>query len=137
MPFVMSMHWPEVALEQYEQARREVGWETDFSSGGLLHVAYWAEDGFHAVDVWNSPEEFQVFSETRLAPVIQRMGMQTQPNVTFSPMHAIHNAAVALAKGAAKNARPARRAKKARPKKAAKTKKAKATKTSAKKRNTR
>ena len=27
MPVVMSMHWPEATLDQYEQVRKIVGWE--------------------------------------------------------------------------------------------------------------
>lgn len=109
MAVVMSMHWPEATLEQYEQARKEVGWERNYPEGALFHVAFVAADGFRAIDLWNSPEQFQRFSETRLAPAIQKIGIQGQPNVTFSPVHAIFNPRIPTA-GGRSAARPPRRA---------------------------
>lgn len=91
MPVVMSMHWPEASLEQYERVRSQVKWETDVPEGALLHVAFMADDGFRVIDLWESPGAFQRFSDTRLTPVVQQVGIQGQPNVTFSPVHAIFN----------------------------------------------
>jgi len=91
MPVVMSMHWPEASLEQYEQVRKIVGWEKNPDPKGLFHIAWMADDGFRVVDLWNTPEDFQRFNDTRLASAIQKVGIQGQPDVRFAPVHAYFN----------------------------------------------
>lgn len=91
MPTVMSMHWPEVSPEQYEAARKEVNWENDKPEGGRLHVAWFAEDGFHVFDLWDSPQQFERFVNERLMPGVQKIGIQGQPKVQISESHAIYS----------------------------------------------
>ena len=89
MATVMLMHWPEATKENYEEVRREVKWETDVPQGAKFHVSWFANDGLHVVDVWDKQSDFENFVQTRLAPATQRIGIQGQPNVTFSEAHAI------------------------------------------------
>ena len=89
MAIVMSMHWPEVTKEQYEQARREVNWEGDQPKGGKLHVS-WFDNGLHVFDLWDSQADFEKFAAERLGPVVQKIGIKSQPNVTFGEVHAIY-----------------------------------------------
>ena len=89
MPVVMQMHWPEIGLEEYEEAREKVGWERDFPAGAISHVAWMADDGFHVLDVWETAELFDTFVNERLMPVIAgEMGIASEPNVTITPAHA-------------------------------------------------
>jgi len=88
MATIMLMHWPEVTKELYEAARKEVNWEKDLAKGGKFHVA-WFKDGLHVLDLWDSPQDFQRFVETRLAPVTARLGIKTQPRVELMESHAI------------------------------------------------
>jgi len=89
MATVMLMHWPEVTKEQYERARQEVRWETDTPAGAKFHVSWFGDDGLHVLDLWDTPEQFQAFAETRLGPATQRIGIQGQPKVEFAEAHAI------------------------------------------------
>jgi heme-degrading monooxygenase HmoA len=89
MATVMSMHWPEVSKQQYEQVRGDVKWETDVPNGAKFHVAWWADDGFHVLDLWDSPDAFQDFVQNRLMAATQRAGLTTQPNVQLSEAHAV------------------------------------------------
>src|ERR1043166_4182707 len=110
MATVMLMHWPEVTKEQYEQARKEVRWETDLPAGAKFHTAWfgddglhvfdlWAgakfhtawfgDDGLHVFDLWDSAQDFQNFVSTRLGPATQRIGIKGQPKVDLSEAHAI------------------------------------------------
>lgn len=127
MAVVMSMHWPEASLDQYEQARAEVGWETEVPQGAVFHIAWMAHDGFRVIDLWESAEDFQRFTETRLNPAVQRIGIQGQPNVTIAPAHRVFAPKAPVATRAAGRRRPARRA---RPAAKAKAKKVKSSKTS-------
>jgi len=90
MATVMQMHWPEVTKEQYEQARREVKWETDTPKGAKYHVSWFGDDGLHVIDVWDKQSDFENFVQSRLGPATQRIGIKGQPNVSFGEVHAIY-----------------------------------------------
>ena len=89
MATVMTMYWPEVSLEQYDQARKEINWEGNTPQGAKFHVAWMGTDGFHVLDLWDSPEDFQRFTEQRLMPGIQKIGIQGQPKVEMFEAHAV------------------------------------------------
>lgn len=89
MAIVMQMSWPEVTKEQYEAVRKDVNWEGQQPKGGKFHVAYFAKDGFHVCDVWDSAADFNAFVETRLMPGVKKIGIKTQPKVEISEAHAI------------------------------------------------
>ena len=87
MPVVMSMEWDGVTPDQYDAARERVNWEGDAPDGAILHVPWFVEGGLRVVDVWDSPEQFQRFSEERLGPVVQEIGIQGEPRVEFNELH--------------------------------------------------
>jgi hypothetical protein len=89
MATVMLMHWREASPEQYDEAREKVGWDRDVPTGAKLHVSGFADDGLHVLDVWESEQAFNNFMEQRLAPAIQDIGIQGQPQVTFFPLHGV------------------------------------------------
>lgn len=89
MPTVMSMHWPEVTSEQYNQARKEVDWEGNRPHGAKFHVAWVATDGLRVLDLWNSQKDFEQFVQTRLMPVLEKIGVQGQPRVEFAEAESV------------------------------------------------
>jgi heme-degrading monooxygenase HmoA len=89
MAIVMNMHWPEVSQEQYEAARKEVNWEGNTPTGAKFHVSWFADDGFHVLDIWDSQQDFENFVQNRLGPAVAKIGVQGQPKVSYSPAHAI------------------------------------------------
>lgn len=89
MPTVMSMHWPEVTREQYEAVRKEVNWEGNHPEGGRFHVAWFGDDGFRVLDLWDSPQQFERFVNDRLMPGVQKVGIESQPKVQISESHAL------------------------------------------------
>ena len=89
MATVMLMHWPEVSLDQYEQARKEINWEGDVPKGAKFHVARMAKDGFHVLDLWDSREDFEKFVRERLMPGVQKIGIGGEPKVEFEEAVAI------------------------------------------------
>ena len=89
MATVMLMHWREATPDQYDQARAKVGWDRDVPDGARLHVSAFGDDGLHVTDVWESEQAFNAFMEHRLAPVIQELGIQGQPEVQFFPLHGV------------------------------------------------
>lgn len=89
MATVMLMHWREATAEQYERAREMVGWDRDVPPGAKLHVSGFDDDGLHVTDVWESEQSFNTFMEQRLAPAIQEIGIQGQPEVKFFPLQGV------------------------------------------------
>ncbi len=89
MAIVMQMSWPEVTKEQYDKVRKDVNWEGNVPRGAKFHVAYVAKDGFRALDLWDSAQDFNAFVETRLMAAVQKAGIKTQPVVEISEAHAI------------------------------------------------
>jgi hypothetical protein len=89
MAVVMNMHWLQVSPAQYDQVRRETNWEGDVPHGAKFHVAWFVGEDLHVLDVWESPADFERFVGGRLMPVVQRVGLKGQPNVTFAAAHAI------------------------------------------------
>jgi hypothetical protein len=73
---VMLMRWEGVTEDEYEQARETVGWDRDVPDGARLHVAGFSDGVINVLDVWESAEAFGRFSEQRLMPAVQEIGIQ-------------------------------------------------------------
>lgn len=89
MATAMIMHWPEVTKEKYEQVRNDVKWETDVPDGAKFHVAWFGDDGFHVLDLWESQAHFERFLQARLGAATAKAGLTTQPTVQFAEVHAV------------------------------------------------
>jgi hypothetical protein len=64
-------------------------WDRDVPGGAKLHVSGFGDDGLHVTDVWESEQAFNAFMAHRLAPAIQEIGIQGQPEVKFFPLHGV------------------------------------------------
>ncbi len=89
MATIMLMHWPEVTEGQYAEARKLVNWEGDVPTGAKFHTAWFAADGFHVFDLWESRESFETFVRDRLTPAVEKIGIKGQPAVQFETSTAI------------------------------------------------
>jgi len=78
-----------VSPEQYDQVRAEVGWLDEPPVGGISHVTWWEGADCHNVDTWDSEEAFNNFGSGRLGPGMAKVGIQSQPEVTFHPAHEV------------------------------------------------
>jgi hypothetical protein len=88
MPTAMYMRWPAITLDQYDEAREKVDWEGDVPDGAIFHVASHDGDRMRVFDLWESPEKFQAFVESRLMPVIKGdMGIDQEPEVVLCEVH--------------------------------------------------
>src|SRR5258708_20610905 len=107
MATIMLMHWPEVSEAQYQEARKIVNWEGDVPKGAKFHTAWFAADGFHVLDLWDSRDEFETFVRERLGPGVAQVGIQGQPNVQFENATAVFAPNVPYANHAVPQTRPA------------------------------
>jgi len=98
MPVVMNLKWDGVTPQQYDETCDLVQWETDAPPGGIFHVAWFEDGGLRVLDVWETPDQFQAFVETRLTPGTNKVGMEGEPQVTISPAHRIYDIATGEAR---------------------------------------
>ena len=89
MAIMMIMEWSGVSVEQYDQLRPIVKWETDHPDGAMFHVASHDGNGLRVTDVWQSAEQMQAFIDKRLMPGVMAIGITSQPKVEVYPTHAI------------------------------------------------
>jgi hypothetical protein len=87
MTVVMSMSWAGVSPEQYDMVRDTVGWEEVAPVGGQVHVAWFDAQGLHVIDIWDSEQAFETFFAQRLAPAIEKAGIEGAPITGFSPLY--------------------------------------------------
>jgi hypothetical protein len=88
MAVVAVFQGPTLTQASYEATVRELSGgrarlekPADWPVEGLLvHVAGQTPDGFRVVDVWESAEALQRFSE-KLSPIMARLGIEGQPEV--------------------------------------------------------
>jgi hypothetical protein len=89
MTIVMNMFWEGVTTDQYEQLRKLVNWEGNVPRGAISHIASFSERGIHVTDLWESAEDFQEFTDTRLMPGVRQLGVDGQPEIEIRPVHAL------------------------------------------------
>ncbi|MDX3745540.1 hypothetical protein [Streptomyces sp. AK08-02] len=87
MAVLMTMSWAGVSPEQYDMVRDTVDWEEVAPDGGEVHLAWFDAQGLRVIDVWESEEAFQRFLVQRLAPAIEKAGIEGAPETAFTPLH--------------------------------------------------
>ena len=85
MAVAMLMEWPGVSHEQYVAVMKELNLDANPPKGALFHVAGPMQGGLRVVDVWESAEAFQTFSEQRIMPAVKKVGVTTQPRIEIYP----------------------------------------------------
>ena len=69
MAIAMLMEWEGVTQEQYDRVMEGLRLDENPPEGGIVHIAGPAEGGWHVLDVWESADAWERFSNERLAPV--------------------------------------------------------------------
>jgi hypothetical protein len=90
MAVAMFMNWPGVTKEQYEAVLHELNLDRNPPAGGLFHISVLLPTGLRVVDLWESAESFNKFSETRIAAAVKKVGITTQPTVEIHPAHNVY-----------------------------------------------
>jgi hypothetical protein len=90
MAIAMFMEWPGVTQQQYEAMLEELDLDRNPADGVLLHVASITPHGLRVVDLWESAEAFDAFSQERMMPAVQNAGIDTEPTIDVLPVHNIY-----------------------------------------------
>jgi hypothetical protein len=89
MTVAVELNFKGGTLEQYDKVVEVMGFRAggQAPAGALFHWAAKTDDGFRVVDVWQTKEEFERFSQEHIGPDMQRAGVQIEPEVTFTEVH--------------------------------------------------
>ena len=89
MAVAYRMEFPGATLDQYDQVIKKMGLTPGGPTppGAIFHWAAATDDGVLVVDVWETEEVFNKFSEEQIQPFSQEAGLPA-PKVT---MHQVHN----------------------------------------------
>ena len=89
MPVAVVMNFQGGTLEQYDQVIERMGFEPGGSGppGALFHWVAATADGILVTDVWETAEQFQQFSDEKIGPISQEVGVPGPPDLTFHEIH--------------------------------------------------
>lgn len=96
MGVAVMLTWKGLTIEDYDRVLADLRLDADKPAGGILHWAGPTDSGVQIVDIWESAEQFERFGEERLAPVLERQGITSEPDVTIVPIHNIFAPGVEL-----------------------------------------
>src|SRR6516162_541555 len=106
MSTVMSMEWPGMTPDQYNQVMRALDFDNKPPSGGIFHVAGFMGNTMRVLDIWESQQAFEKFQKERLAPALQKVGITSQPKVQFFPVHNIYTPNIEMIRKAGASSMP-------------------------------
>jgi hypothetical protein len=89
MAVVAHVVIPGVTMQDYDRVREAVGWLEEPPAGGLSHLTWWEGGDCHNLDAWESEAAFTEFGQLRLGPGMAKVGIQSEPQVTFHPAHEV------------------------------------------------
>ena len=75
-----------MTLEQYDEVIYRMGFEPRGAGGpgSVFHLVAKTADGIRVTDVWETQEDFEKFSEEKIGPITQEVGIEGQPEIQFS-----------------------------------------------------
>ncbi len=89
MTVMLQVDWPELNAEQFDALSKIVDWEGKRPPGCLYAVAAFDESGAHMTEVWESAEDLQRYSDERLMPGVQQVGIAGAPEIRLSHVHTV------------------------------------------------
>jgi hypothetical protein len=90
MAVAFKLRFRGATLDQYDQIVELMGFGdgTADADGAIFHWVAKTDDGLLVVDVWESDEHFQRFSDEKIGPYSQQVGITDPPEIT---RHEVHN----------------------------------------------
>ena len=84
MSVAVELNFRGTTLDQYDQVIEAMGFTPGGPGGpgGLSHWVTKTDDGFRAVDVWESREHYERFAQEKIGPLSQQAGFAGPPEVT-------------------------------------------------------
>jgi hypothetical protein len=76
-------------IEQYDKIIQKMGFRPGGpgAPGGLFHWVTKTPEGLRVTDVWETREQFEKFSQEKIGPISQEVGVTSPPNVQIFEVH--------------------------------------------------
>ncbi len=89
MPIAVEMAFHGATLDQYDQVIQRMGLVQGgpMPDGGISHWVAATDGGIRVVDVWETREQFDRFSQEQIGPFSQEAGIEGPPEMTFYDVH--------------------------------------------------
>jgi hypothetical protein len=87
MAIAFMLEFPGATLEQYDKVLELMNLGGKTAPHGIFHVSGPMDGGVRVVDVWESAEAFEKFSQEQIAPLTKQAGFTAPPKVTSWPVH--------------------------------------------------
>jgi len=89
MAVAIVMNFKGATLDQYDQVIKKMGLYLGGPSpdGALFHWVTGTDEGIKVVDVWETQEQFDKFSQEQIGPYSQEVGIPAPPEVKTYQVH--------------------------------------------------
>ena len=89
MAIAVQLDFSGGTTEQYDEVIQKMGFSPGGSgaAGGLFHWVTRTSGGIRVTDVWESKEQFEKFSQEKIAPITQEVGVPAPPTIQFFEVH--------------------------------------------------
>ncbi len=89
MAVAVQVDFKGATLEQYDQALKNMGFKAQGAGtpGLLFHWIMKTPEGWRAVDVWRTREDFEKFVHEKIGPFMRDVGHAGAPEVQFFEVH--------------------------------------------------
>lgn len=88
MTIAVQLDFTGGTLAQYDEVIQKMGFRPrgPGGPGGLFHWVTKTADGVRVTDVWTSKEAFEKFSNAKIGPITQEVGL-SPPNIQLFEVH--------------------------------------------------
>ena len=89
MAIAVEMNFKGATLDQYDQIREKMGLTPGGATppGAISHWVAATDDGFRAVDVWESQEAYDQFASEQIGPYSAEAGITDMPEMRVYEVH--------------------------------------------------
>lgn len=89
MAIAVQLDFPGATLEQYDQVVEKMGLQPGGATppDALFHWVTKTDEGIRVIDVWESRSSFDRYSQEKIGPMTQAVGMTTPPAIQFFDVH--------------------------------------------------
>jgi hypothetical protein len=89
MAIAVQMDFAGATLAQYDEVCRLMGLtpKGPGPAGVISHFATMTDSGLRVVDVWQTRQQFDAFSQEKIGPLSQQVGLPGPPTMQFFDVH--------------------------------------------------